>query len=110
MRKSGCSYVKYQLDINENTKVTGKFDVDKGGSKEIIIDDKTHWKLADKKDFSVSLKKKKFLFGKERVDQKKFRLTDLGVKCNMEKDVKLGGFDATFLFQVNTPIKEKEME
>ena len=110
IRKSGMSYIKYQLDINENQKITGKFDVDKAGTKEIIVDDKNLWKTVDKKDFTLSLKKKKFLFGKERVDSKKFRLVDLGTKCNMEKDVKLSGFDTTFLFSVNTPIKEKEME
>lgn len=64
----------------------------------------------DKKDFVINLKKKKFLFSKEKVDAKKFRLAELGNKCNLEKDVKLSNFDVTLLFQVNTPIREKEME
>lgn len=109
MKKSGCSYVKYALELNEKTKITGKFDVDKAGSSDIIIDDKNAWKVADKKDFMVNLKKRKFLWSKEKVDQKKFRLSELGTKCDLEKDVKLGGFDLTLHFQVNTPIKEKEM-
>ena len=52
----------------------------------------------DKKDFVINLKKKKFLFSKEKVDEKKFRLSELGNKCNLEKDVKLANCDVTLLF------------
>lgn len=110
LRKSGCSYVKYKMELNEKTVLKGHLDVQKVATTELIIDDKSVWKLADKKEFQLALKKRKFLWSKEVVDSKKFRLAELATKCDLEKDVKLGGFDINFLFQVNTPIKEKEMQ
>ena len=40
MKKSGACYIKIRMELNENTKLTGKFDVGKISSTEFIIDDK----------------------------------------------------------------------
>lgn len=98
LKKSGCSYVKFKLALNETKIVKGKLDIDKSCSTVLFIEDKTSWKLVDKKELTINLKKKKFLFGQEIVDTKKFKLTELGFKCDLEKVVKLSKFDATFLF------------
>jgi hypothetical protein len=59
---------------------------------------------------SVSLKKKRFLFGKDVIgDKKKFKLTDLAKKCDMQKDIKIQNLDFSLSFHIITPIKEKEM-
>lgn len=76
----------------------GYFDVDKQLTTEIIVENQSLWKLIDKKDFVLTLKKRKFLWSKEKVDTKKFRLSELASKCDLEKDVKLGGFDINFTF------------
>ena len=110
LRKSGCSYIKCLIEVSEAMKLTLKFGACKQATQEMIVDDKAKWKLLDKKDFVVSLTKRKYLCLEEEIDQKKFKLTDLGTKCSMEKDIKLARYDAHFVFEVHTPIRDKEIE
>ena len=58
----------------------------------------------------VSLKKKKFIFGVEAVDKKTFKLNNLGTSCSMEKALTMKGLEFTLLFEMNTPIRQKEYE
>lgn len=67
-------------------------------------------KLFDKKDLTVSLKRKKFIFGKETLEKKAFKLTQLGTKCDLEKDFKLKGFDFVLSFHLHEPIRQKDFE
>lgn len=48
------------------------------------------FKTLDKREITVSLKKKKFLFGSEKMDSKKFKLVDLATKCEQVKEMSLG--------------------
>jgi hypothetical protein len=75
-----------------------------------MVDDKVALKTIDKKDLVAILKKKKFLFGKEKVDQKSFKLVDLAGKITMEKVLQLKGFDCTFTFSLREPIRSKQFD
>lgn len=74
--------------------------------------DEGSFKTIDKKEIQFRLKKKKFLFlGGGLIDEKKFRLTELGTKCDMVKDIKASG-NATYnlKFSIHTPIRGKDHE
>lgn len=109
MRHSGASYLKYKFIVNDNFSFEGKFDPAKDSFQDLNINDKIAIKLIDKKDFEISLKKKKFLFSKSVLDNKKFKLTGLSNKCDMEKDVQMASFPMTFTFSMREPIREKEI-
>jgi len=68
------------------------------------------WKVLNSKELEVALKRKKFLFGNEALESKKFRLSDLSGKCVMEKTLKLAGVDVPVTLSVRQPVKTKEME
>lgn len=110
MKKSGASYVKVSFEVNEKIKLSEKFQVDKDGEGMWVIEDKSAEKLIDKKDVVVALKRKRFLRGPEVMDQKSFKLSLLGQKCEMSKEIKFKGGDCEVIFQIHTPIRAKEFE
>jgi hypothetical protein len=67
-------------------------------------------KCVDKKEFEISLKKKKMIFKKETVDTKKFKIPELGDRVNAEKDIVLFNCPVSFVFSLREPIRKKEME
>lgn len=86
------------MDINKDQSYT--FNIDDGSFKSL-----------DKKEFIVKLKKKKFLWGREDLDEKKFRVHELSSKCETVKDIKACG-NATYQlkFSLHTPTKQKDYE
>lgn len=73
----------------------------------------TAFRVIDRKEFTVKLKKKGFLFfGPNEMDEKKFKLSELASKCDVTKDITFGKIKATIQlkFSVHTPIKGKEYE
>lgn len=109
LKKSGA-YVKVSFEVNEKNKLTEKFAVEKDGEGVWLIDDKAAEKLIDKKDVVVALKRKRFLRGPEVLDQKSFKLSNLGQKCEMSKEIKFKGGECELIFQIHTPIRGKEFE
>jgi len=75
--------------------------------------DEQQFKTIDKKELIFRLKKKKTMgfFGGGLLDEKKFRLADLGMKCDMSKDVKsVSNSSYNLKFSIHTPIRGKEYE
>jgi hypothetical protein len=69
------------------------------------------FKTIDKKEITVSLKKKKFFFGSEEIDSKKFKLVDLATKCEQTKEMSLGANGQfKLIFQMHSPLKGKDFE
>lgn len=87
LKTSGASYIKYKLFLSDSKKLTGKFEIGHEQKVELNIEDKAALRTLDKKEFQISLKKKKFLFSKEVIDIKKFKLALLGQKCDMESEI-----------------------
>lgn len=48
----------------------------------MIVEDKYAFKAVDKKDFFVSLKKKKFFGKNESIEKKKLKFSELANKCD----------------------------
>lgn len=85
IKKVNASYVKYKIVISDDVKLAGQLPLDKPQTIELKVEDKNAFKQIERKEFNVSLKKKKFLWGKEVLETKKFKLSDLSTKCDMEK-------------------------
>jgi hypothetical protein len=112
--KSGAGYIKVKVPIGSGEeKKYQEEEIDVAKSKTVVMTmDEASFKTIDKKELLFRLKKKKFLFmGGGLLDEKKFRLTELGTKCDMAKDVKASG-NATYSlkFSIHTPIRGKDYE
>jgi len=73
--------------------------------------DETLFKTIDKKELTADLKKSTLGFFKSSIEEKKFKLGDLGTKCEHNKEI-IFGKDATcsFTFAIRQPLKGKEFE
>lgn len=109
---SGALYVKFKFALTETPPLVfeGKFEINKEQKQELTITDKIAMKCIDKKEFEISLKKRKRLFSKETVDTKKFKIPELGEKITAEKEVALSGCPVTFIFSLREPVRKKEMD
>ena len=70
-------------------------------------------KALDKRDVVVSLKKKKFLWGSDKLEEKKIKLGEIATKCEVVKEVKFsvgGGALVALKFSIHTPLKGKDYE
>lgn len=112
--KSGAGYIKVKIPIGsgEEKKYQEEM-IEVAKNKTFVMTlDEASFKTIDKKELLFRLKKKKFLFmGGGLLDEKKFRLTELGTKCDMVKDIKASG-NATYSlkFSIHTPIRGKDYE
>jgi hypothetical protein len=78
LKKTNGTHLKIKFPLTETQIFEGRFEVAKDGKLEWSINDASNLKLVDKKDLTVSLKRKRFLLGSEKVDERTFKLTNLG--------------------------------
>jgi len=105
LKKSGASHLKVKMYLSEKITLKSKFQINKDNQDEWIIDEKQALKLLDKKDLTIDLRKKKFLFGAETLDSKTFKLIGLSQKCDFEKEIKLKNSDFVIIFRLREPIR-----
>lgn len=87
--KTKGDYLKIKIPTaTEGQTINVRFDLDKSNS-EIVTLDEQIFKTIDKKEFMIKIKKKKLIFWREDVDEKKFRPTELGSKCEVVKEIRM---------------------
>ncbi len=69
------------------------------------------FKTIDKKELTADLKKATLGIFKSSIEEKKFKLGDLGSSCEHKKTIVFGKDGAcTFVFGIRQPLKGKEYE
>ena len=110
IKKSGASYVSIKAELSEQFTPKIKFDIEKEGQKSLRIDDQALWKALDRKEWVISLKRKKFICFKEIIgERKKIKLSTLGKQCDFDKGFTIDKYQFSLSFHVRQPTKEKEM-
>ena len=102
--------MKYRFVVSEHVSFRNRIDIDKDSQFDLVVNDKIAQKLIDKKEFEISLKRRKYLISKEVMDTKKFKLSGLATTCDMTKELLIANFPITFSFHMREPIRQKEIE
>lgn len=66
-----------------------KLNVTKANTSHLLTLEELPYKTIDRKEIIIKLKKSRFLFGPEELDEKKFRLSELSSKCDVVKDISM---------------------
>lgn len=91
LAKTNVQYVKVKMPTSEKNFIKHSFDVGKSDTIVWTLDE-AMFKVVDKKEFVLKLQKTKFLiWGKEDLDEKKLRPSELANKCELSKDIKVIG-------------------
>lgn len=112
LNKTVADYVKVKIPIGDEKFMEQRFPKAKNSQAVISLEDKD-FKLIDKKEIIVSIKEKKWFLANKVLDSKKFRLAELGTKCDFLKEIKTSvGGNSTFSlkFSIHTPIRGKDYE
>ena len=73
--------------------------------------DESLFKTIDKKDLTLDVKKSTLGIFKSTIEEKKFKMSDLGTKCEHTKEITLGkDSTCTFIFAIRQPLKSTEYE
>jgi hypothetical protein len=103
--------------VGEEKFLEHRFPKDKNAEAVLNIEEKD-FKLIDKKEIVVNIKEKKWFLANKVLDSKKFRLPELGSKCDFLKELKTSaglpknGNNSIFSlkFSIHTPIRGKDYE
>jgi hypothetical protein len=110
MAKVGGSYMKLKFPLNDQLTLEHYFYMNKDSVETWTVDE-TLFKTIDKKELILDVKKSTLGIFKSTVEEKKFKMSDLGSKCEHKKEITFGkDSTCTFIFAIRQPLKGKEYE
>ena len=92
--------MKLKLHLNDQNILEHYFYQNKDSVETWTIDE-TLFKTIDKKDLTLDVKKSTLGIFKSTIEEKKFKMSDLGIKCEHTKEITFGkDSTCTFIFAI----------